>query len=299
MRSALLLALTALGAGLAAPSAAVTLASEVSFDNGGTHLAASDVQAALEEVDAALLGDVAHFSDLAFPEPVVDGAAHGLRWPLSTPAQTEFFVGVRASDQGGTLVEPENEFCLAYNFDDCTDVRIDATEHAWRWTWGSGAQSAPGDDVVFENDAVFTASDGTSWRPWAFHVNASDRRASLRFESAPGVRALTIEESGNVRIGPEAPGAASHRLEVIGDAFVEDDLHVDGDLVVSGSLVQGANPSLLLWGDSSDPAFDTADEVCAAAGLACFGGLEADGTPLASCQAAAAGSVVFARCRRP
>lgn len=278
---------------------AQTPAADVTFDNTGTSYTASDVQAALEEVDAAVLGDVASFRDVEFPEPVLNGSSYGLVWPVSDPSATEFFLGVRATDNGGSLIQPDNEFCIAYNLDDCGQTRIDAMEHAWRWSWGSGAQTAAGGDVIVENDAIFTASDGTSWRPWAFHINVTSKQASLRFDTSATRRALTLEENGNVRIGPEAPGTASHQLEVIGDALVEDDLHVEGDLIVQGAITQTANPTLMFWGSASDASTDTGDEVCATAGLTCFGASEPDGTPVADCATTPTGGVLYARCRRP
>ena len=118
---------TALFAG---PAVGETIAADVSFDNTGTNYTATDVQTALEEVDAAVLGDTAHFVDLEIAAPTLNGTPHGVHWPITDPANTEIFVGLLATDEGGSLAQTNNVFCLAYNFDDCGDTRIDASEHA-------------------------------------------------------------------------------------------------------------------------------------------------------------------------
>lgn len=280
----------------APPVALAQAASDVTFDDTGTNLIADDVQVAIEAIDAAVLGEVAQMRDLQFATPVLNGDASGLFWPLTSPSQTQFFEGVTSTDEGGSLAQPNNVFCSAYNFGECGPNRIDTGEHAVKWMLEATRREGPLADEFVQNRITFAADDGTTWDPWIFRINVDQNRSSFEFNSSPTRRAFTLFESGEVRIGPVDASAPTHQLEVNGTARITQTLEVQGNLIVSGSIDQSAESNQMFWGDAADTASDTGTEVCAAIGLACNGAHEPDGTTLA-CSTVPASGILFARCR--
>jgi len=270
-------------------------AAHISFDDASTNLSGNDVQEAIEEIDTAVLGSVAFMQDLEFGAPMLNGDSNGLFWPLTVPRSTQFFEGVISTDEGGTLAQPSNVFCNAYNLDECGSSRIDTGEHAVKWMLEATRRDTPLADEYVQNRVTFTANDGTSWDPWTFRVNVDQLRSSFEFNSSPTKRAFTLFETGEVRIGPEDPSLPVHQLEVMGTARITASVGVQGNLLVSGNITQNTSSNQMLWGDASDLAFDSANEVCAAAGLSCEGAHEPDGSALA-CNATPTSGFLFALC---
>lgn len=84
-------------------SAHAQTAANLTFDDSGTNLTGDNVQGAIEEIDTAVLGSVAHMRDLEFDPPVLNGNLNGLFWPLTAPSVTQFSEGVISTDEGGSL----------------------------------------------------------------------------------------------------------------------------------------------------------------------------------------------------
>jgi hypothetical protein len=270
-------------------------AEDVDFDDASTNLSASDVQEAIEAIDAAVMGEVASFRDLEFAEAALNAPAHGIEWPVSQPSVTEFFIGAMTTDEGGTLAQPDSVFCVAFNHDNCADARLNTAQHALQWKWEATRKEGPSDHEHVVNRVNFTASNGTSWSPWIFSIDVDDLTAGFEFNPAPGLRSFTLFESGEIRIGPEDPTPPTHTLEVNGTSKIRGDLEVEGDLSVSGAVSVGEPSNALLWGNAADPAFDTGAEICAASGLACTAANRPDGTAL-GCTTAAGAGIVYALC---
>jgi hypothetical protein len=290
------IALILLVLGTASGAGGETLAQDVVFDNTGTSLTATDVQGALEEVDAAVLGDIARLRNIEFPETDFGGIdRYGLIWPISDPASTRWFLGVKAGDPAWFLVD--NILCASYNRGGkCHGGRTDTSEHAVNWAWEASYQATSAAPELAENNVWLTASDGTVWRPWMFLIETEGHRNDWWFWNAPAQRALRIHRDGRIRLGP---GSASRQLDVSGDARIAADLEVGGQLSVGGAVVQLSSSSAygpLLWGDSGDPSRNTGAEVCGSALYSCVGAREADGTPLADCGTAASGEIFYAQC---
>jgi hypothetical protein len=278
----------------ATPSWAVT-ATDVDFDDSGTNLTGTDVQAAIEAIDTSVLGPLATFRDLEFAEPLLNAPAHGMQHPVTMPMATEFFMGAMATDEGGSLAQPNSVYCVAFNHDNCADARLNPAQHALKWKWEATRQEGALDDEYVVNRVDFTSSDGQSWSPWVFSINVDELTAGFVFSPGPGERSFTLFESGEVRVGPEDPSPPTHQLEVIGNTRIHDDLVVAGDLSVGGAVSVAGASNALMWGDASDPAFDTGAEICAASGQSCVDANRPDGTVL-GCSTPAASGIVYALC---
>jgi hypothetical protein len=277
-------------------SARAETAANVTFDDSGTNLTGVNVQEAIEAIDTAVLGSVAHMRDLEFDPPVLNGDSNGLFWPLTTPSVTQFFEGVISTDEGGSLAQPNNVYCASYNFGECGPGRFDTGEHAVKWMLEATRRESPGADEYIQNRITFAADDGTTWDPWVFRVNVDQNRSSFEFNSSPTRRSFTLFETGEVRVGLEDPSTPTHQLEVMGGVRITHNLDVQGNLLVSGNITQYTDTNQMLWGDASDPAYNTGNEVCGGVALTCNGAHEPDGTSLA-CNASPSSGFLFALCR--
>ena len=213
---------------------------------------------------------------------------------------TEFFQGVTSHDDNGLWARRDNVWGLCFNLEKCTGQRILPDLHSFSWTWESDYQPTPTTPPLVENNFNFRYADGQEHRPWALHVWTEEKLASLSFSSLPDRVNFQINQNGNVVIGPPYRQPVK-QLEVVGDAFVTQDVEVGGRVTAGGApvLTGSTHPASgqLRWGISDGAGFATAEAFCTASRLACRSAMLPGGAQFECSLRIPEGRVVFALCQ--